>query len=305
MILEKDFPPDVRVEKEIKSLLQAGHKITLLASSPTAPNQITLWQGATIISYKMPRFIYKSSVAALKFNFYFNYWQKIINLTFADNKFEAIHLHDLPLAQVAANFAKKYQIPFVLDLHENWPAYVATATHTSSWLGNFLATKAKWYVYEKSMVHKADKVIAVIDEMRDRLILAGADPPKIEILPNTPLLAEQTEAPIENNFSEFTLFYGGGLNKHRGLQIVLAALKKLKNQNIKLVVAGSGSYAEVLKNFCHESELDEVVTWLGWQTYEEMMKILSQSDIALIPHLRSEQTDNSSPNKLYQYAWQK
>jgi glycosyltransferase involved in cell wall biosynthesis len=50
-------------------------------------------------------------------------------------------------------------------------------------------------------------------------------------------------------------------------------------------------------------ELENYVYFKGWMNFDGMARNLMQSDIALIPHLKSEQTDNSSPNKLYQYMY--
>lgn len=94
MILENTFPPDIRVEKEIKSLIAAGHEIVLACSSPASKDEAKDWNSATIIRKKMPRFIYKSSVGCLQFQFYFNYWRKYLKFVFKKYKFDAIHLHD-------------------------------------------------------------------------------------------------------------------------------------------------------------------------------------------------------------------
>ena len=40
MILENDFPPDIRVEKEARSLIEAGHKVYLLCmQKKTGPSE--------------------------------------------------------------------------------------------------------------------------------------------------------------------------------------------------------------------------------------------------------------------------
>ena len=304
MILENIFPPDVRVEKEIKSLVTAGHKIVLACSAPVSQDEKITWNGATIIRKKMPRFIYKSSVGCLQFPFYFNFWRRFLKNVFRQYKFDAIHLHDLPLAKVAKEFSEKHQIPFVIDLHENWPAMLKMAVHINTFLGKILSSNRQWQNYERKMIYQADKVIAVVKEMKERISQPDFDDNNIYILPNTIRLNDLSFEGSTVKNERTTLFYSGGINFHRGLQIVFQALKEVKKEipNILFKIVGSGSHEQVLKDFVKKNGLEENVIFLGWKSFDEMMDILKKSDIALIPHLRSEQTDNSSPNKIFQYA---
>ena len=307
MVLEGNFPPDVRVEKEIKSLINSGHKIVLACSSPKAQNMVTNWNGAEIIKKRMSKLIYKSSVAALKVPIYFNYWQKFLH-TVIDSSFDAIHLHDLPLSKVVSKIARNYNIPFVLDLHENWPAAMEIAVHTNTFLGKLLSSNKKWQNYEKKMTAEATKIITVVDEMKNRIIALGNLSNKIIVLPNSIKLSDQKNISLENVISTgFTLFYAGGINIHRGLQVLLKAIDELKTDfpTMKLLIVGDGSYRKNLNDYVKNHKLEKFVKFFGWKSYAEMMKILIQADIAVIPHLRSVQTDNSSPNKLYQYSFLK
>ena len=307
MILENTFPPDVRVEKEIKSLIEAGHQIVLASSSPASNNDEENWNGATIIRGKMSRIIYKSSIGCLHFPFYFNFWRKFLKSVFNKYEFDAIHLHDLPLAKVAKEFSTKYKIPFILDLHENWPAAMKIAVHTNTFLGKIFSSNTKWQNYEKKYVSLSDRVITVVEEMKERISLSDLNDNRIYVLPNTIYLEDTPNKYINKSSKRPTLFYAGGINIHRGLQIVLQALVEVRKEipNILFNIVGSGSFEKVLENYVREHCLDENVVFLGWKPYEEMMDILNECDIAIIPHLRSVQTDCSSPNKIFQFAYMK
>ena len=307
MILEREFPPDERVEKEIRSLTKAGHKIHIACYTKENRIRIEEQENLTIHRKQISSFIYKSSVACLKFPFYFNFWRNFIKDIFKKYSFDVVHVHDLPLAKVAKEFSVKHQIPFVLDLHENWPAAMKIAVHTNTFLGKIFSSNIHWQNYEHKYVYEADKVIVVVEEMKERISQPELDDKNIYILPNTirlnDILFEESTAINEHS----TLFYAGGINFHRGLQIVLQALKEVKREipDILFNIVGSGSYEQVLKDFVKGKGLEENVNFLGWKSYDEMMDILKKSDIALIPHLRSEQTDCSSPNKIFQYAYMK
>jgi glycogen synthase len=65
------------------------------------------FKGIHIYRRRINRFIYKSSVAALKFPIYFNWWKRYLNEVAKEQSFDIIHIHDLPLAQVGVYFKKK------------------------------------------------------------------------------------------------------------------------------------------------------------------------------------------------------
>ncbi|HJN05810.1 MAG TPA: glycosyltransferase, partial [Bacteroidales bacterium] len=144
MVLDHEFPPDPRVENEINSLTKAGHEIILACY--TLQNRPTCEKSGSTNIYRKPisKFIYKSSVGILKFPFYFNFWKSFLDSLSETLEFDAIHIHDLPLAKIGYEFAKKHNIPFVLDLHENWPSLLETSEHANTFLGKILSTNKQW-----------------------------------------------------------------------------------------------------------------------------------------------------------------
>ncbi len=305
MVLESDFPPDDRVEKEALSLANSGHTVTIACYSFKKKASEVRYKGITIIKKPISKFIYKSSVGALKFSFYFNYWFKFLIPLVEENVYDVIHIHDLPLAKIGRSLKKKYNLKFVLDLHENYPASLRTTTHTKKPLGRLLHSDRQWQNYEKKYIKEADLLITVVEEMKERIIKLGAIGEKIIVLENTPHLNE-FHVPDKTPSEEYiTLFYAGGINIYRGLQIIIKAMPLLLNEikNIRLWIIGNGSYEPNLRELIQKLHLTDYVTFYGWKNMNEIADLLSQSHIALIPHLKSEQTDCSSPNKIYQYAY--
>jgi glycosyltransferase involved in cell wall biosynthesis len=301
MILENDFPKDDRVEKEALSLIQAGHQVDLLCCSLNTSGLIYDYKGIKIIKKQISNFIYRSSIGSLKFPFYFSYWEKIIDKLLKEADYQAIHLHDLPLAKPVHKLCKKYNKRFVLDMHENYPALLELSTHTKTFLGKLLFSGKQWQQYEKQYVSKADGLITVVSEMKDRVSpYANCN---IVIVENTPPLNDITVCKINPNPNFTTLIYTGGIVYHRGLQTVIEglhlALKKVKN--IRLIIVGKGSYKPVLEKQVKELNLEKFVEFLGWNSSDEMLVNICKADIALIPHIKSIQSDNSSPNKLFHY----
>jgi glycosyltransferase involved in cell wall biosynthesis len=308
MVLDHDFPHDHRVEKEIESLTENNHEIILACLNYQTKNPLFEDKGNYKIYRKnISKFIFKSSVAVLKLPFYFKFWEKFVFEILKKEQIDAVHIHDLPLVKIGVKIKSKLNIPLIVDLHENWPASLETAIHTNTFLGKVLSSNKQWRKYEKNILIHADSIITVVDEMKDRISKLGIDEKNIFIVSNT---ISTKDFPISNkkpNPDLITLFYAGGINIHRGLQIVIKALSLLikETPNVNFNIIGSGSYQNHLENLVVRLNLENNVHFLGWKNLEEISKYLAQADIALIPHLKSEQTDCSSPNKLYQYIYAK
>ena len=305
MVLDREFPPDIRVENEIDVLQNAGHEVHLACY--TLKGRASKAQIGKLQVYRrsISKFTYKSSVGALKFPFYFNFWKRFLREICELKSFDAIHIHDLPLAKVGYSIARKYKMNFVLDLHENWPALLETSSHANTFLGKLLSSNSQWERYEKEFTSKADGVITVVEEMKERICKLGTDESKVFVLSNHYNLNNTFELHSTTTPEKTILFYAGGLTFHRGLQVVIEGLKEIlsNKKEVYLWIVGSGSYLPQLKQLVFDLEIDEHITFYGQKPFKETMELLSNSDIALIPHLKSVQTDHSSPNKLYQYMY--
>lgn len=305
MVLEGEFPPDLRVGNEVSALIESGNEVHLICSTrKNLPAEDRL-NGAYIHRYPVSNFIYKSSLGSLIFPFYFNFWRNHITRLFKKYNYEAIHIHDLPLTKIGCEIKRKYRIPLILDLHENWPGLLKHALHTRTLYGRLLFSYNKWIDYEKKMILEADVVITVIEEARDRIASLGVTNEKLCIVSNTVNFENIPSFQRKRRDDNFILFYGGGINWHRGLQIVLDSLKTLEGRNIKirLEIAGSGSYLEALRKKTNELGLDSLVIFHGQKPLNEMMELLAEADAAIIPHLRNDNNDATIPHKLFQYMY--
>lgn len=305
MVLERDFPPDLRVENEIKSLISAGHQLTIVCYSLKEDSQVFDWHGCTVYKKKIPGFIYKSSVGALRFPFYFNFWRKHLTQVIKTIEPDAIHIHDLPLASLGSYFKKKRGLKFVLDLHENWPAYLEVSSHTKGLLGTFLSNNKQWQNYELKQCNNADKVIVVVDEARERLIQLGITANKIVVVSNYPELSDFENLSISQQPTDkIVLFYAGGINEHRGLQYIIRALPLLRNNlGVELRIFGKGNYMDSLKALAQKLHVDSQVIFFGQVPYKTVLEELMKATITLIPHTKNSHTDSTIPHKLFQYIF--
>jgi glycosyltransferase involved in cell wall biosynthesis len=304
MVLDHEFPPDIRVENEISALISENHEVHLACYTRTRQREKDSYAGAFIHRKPISELRYKSSVGCLKFPFYFNFWRSFIRQLHYQYHFDAIHIHDLPLAKIGVEMKNLQGLRFLLDLHENWPALLRVADHAQSRLGRVLSTDKQWREYEIEMCSKADNVIVVVDEALDRLADLGVDSEKIVVVSNT-LNQDNFIVPDTRPDPAFlTLFYAGGINRHRGLQFVIRALRDIRSiKPVRLWLLGSGSYIQQLNQLAIENGVDQMVWFAGWKSLSEMNKLMGKADICMIPHTKSDHTDSTLPHKLFQYMY--
>ncbi len=307
MVLESEFPPDVRVENEINSLTRNGHTIHLACTTMKNHPIEEQWGKAVIYKKPISKFVYKSSVGALKLPFYFNFWRKYINSLFKKNNYDIIHIHDLPLIRIGKEIKLRHKIPMIIDLHENWPGLLSMSPHTKTIFGKLLCNIRQWENYEKEYVGYADSIIVVVKEAKARMMKLSILEQNIYIVSNTIDITgfETDHKEDKKSPGKIVFIYEGGITWHRGIQYFLTALSKIKplSGEVEFWIVGSGSYLKDLRQLSHQMGLDNVVRFLGWQPMEIVFELLSKSDFAVIPHIKSPHTDTTVPHKLFNYMY--
>lgn len=90
---------------------------------------------------------------------------------------------------------------------------------------------------------------------------------------------------------QWTILCGGRLISEKGFDIIVHALKYLKQpERFKLIITGSGPEEENLKKLVKELKVESLVNFTGWLTKEEVYKLFLQADFFVIPRWRPELT---------------
>ncbi|HCC70984.1 MAG TPA: hypothetical protein DEQ09_07535 [Bacteroidales bacterium] len=307
MTLESSFPPDKRVENEIDTLLDEGHDIHILCTGISGALKNDSYKTATIHRVFPSVLIRKSSVAALKVPVYFSYWKARIRKVLKAHNFDVVHIHDLPLIKPVLQLRKIYDFKVVLDLHENWPALLDVSLHTKTFTGKILCSIPQWKNYERKYLPRADKIIVVVEEAKERLLNLQIPGNKIIIVSNTLNINEHRiiENDKEKTGGKKVIIYEGGITFHRGIQFVLKAISHIDTaaRDLEFWIIGKGSYMEKLKKMSADLKLDHIVKFMGWQEQESVFELVNKADIAVIPHIKSEHTDTTVPHKLFHYMY--
>ena len=100
-----------------------------------------------------------------------------------------------------------------------------------------------------------------------------------------------------------TLTYVGGFDIHRGLESVLNSVPSIikKISDFKLVLVGDGANLNSLKELSQKLKVEHYISFEGWQHHSKLPSYIKAANVCLIPHLKTQQTDNTIPHKLFHY----
>lgn len=310
MVLEVDFPPDDRVEKEAISLIEKGHEVDIACYTRTGKPTKENYKGIGIIRKSIPAFIYKSGAACLVLPFYFHFWKKFLFGILVGNNYSAIHVHDLPLSKVACKLAKKYQLKIIFDQHEYYSNWIIHTRHYQKGLGRIIRLFSRWESYEKKYLSQADFVITVEEPLRQKYIQRiHVDPGKIICVPNTPLGKLFNPGNVKKEIAEryrdqFVLFYAGGLDSLRGLDIPLKAMSIVRDKisGLKLILAGRLNKGFDILGLIEELQISDIVEYLNWIDIQDMPSYLAVTTVGFFtPPGNRDEIHDTIATKIYQY----
>ncbi len=294
VLSDHTFPPDIRVEKEIGSLQEAGHDIGLVCLELKGEGKRDSWHGVPIWRMKMP--LHSVRMVGRLLDLWFLRHRKRKEIRAAAREFgpDAIHVHDLPLALASARVAKELGVPLVADFHEHYPALIKDK------VPRFLSR----YVFKKLLAEEgrvvdiADAVITVAKENVERIKRSYGKSKVYEVTNGADL--KRLDKIIYNNRGaerDYDLCYVGGITADRGLLTVINALGYTEKK-LRMVVVGEGRPRSALEERVRKLGID--VRFTGWLDFEEAMTYLLSSKIGVVPHSATVQRDHTLPHKLFQ-----
>jgi len=307
------YPWDVRVEKIARSLVTAGHDLTLLCRNDRLQPTREQIDGIEVMRLRplriAPDLLNRMWNAPLPVN---PVWWLHIASALRSVRPDLVLVRDIPLAVPCALLARRSGIPTVLDMAENYPAAIAEWLRWEHCgpLRRLERNVTLARCLERMAVALADHILVVADEQRQRLVQMGVSPGLISIVGNTPELGVSPGQNPELNDSlrrrfhgRTVMFYFGELHLHRGIDVAIRAtaiLHRTGNQPL-LVLAGRGVHEQSLRRLAAEAGVEDHVSFEGWVEPHLLPLYIANVDVALVPHHTSEHTNTTLPNKLFEY----
>lgn len=307
MILDEEYPHDVRVKREL-TILKSNNEITLLCVNYGKQKSNEIIDGVQIIRFNISKKIYKKIQAlAYTWPLYYYFWKYNINKHLKDERFDCIHAHDLPIVKVAYKYSSKTKIPLILDFHENRPEIMKFYDWTNTFLGKLLISLKKWENVQKKYSQLADKLILVTNEARDYYINKyNLLKEKVLVVPNYANVNEIENIPEDNELIEkyrhkLTIIYFGDTGLRRGTMDIVEVANMLKNNiDIHFIIAGYSKEQYILENKVKEFGLKNV-EFTGYISEYRAIQYMKACKIGISPLTRNIHHDTTFANKIFQY----
>ncbi len=310
IVVDNEFNNDIRVRNEALALQKAGHNVSVLCFE-FGSNLGNEYQGIDIERWKLkPK--YKNILFALFhfINIYSLLWSIKIKKFIKSKNIDALHIHDLYMSRSGYLATKRFNIPLILDLHENY----AYAVDDYLWMhkspAKYIVQPNKWKKIEGKYLSYPNKIIALSDSFKSYLIdkynFLSED--NIIVYTNAPDVSVLSSYSIDKKIlpkNKFTLFYFGGISKRRGVYLAIDSLKELKKQipNIQLLLIGPVDKAEQEKfnKAISATEVKDNIVFYPWKDISLLPSFIVYSDICLSPIEKNPQHESGIANKVFQY----
>ncbi|WP_035424991.1 glycosyltransferase family 4 protein [Bacillus sp. UNC438CL73TsuS30] len=185
-------------------------------------------------------------------------------------------------AFIVGKYAKKFDIPFVMDIQDVWPEAIKNAIPLPEVLVDALIYPLT--IYANKIYSLADYVVGVSKSYVQRVKKVNLDARSyLPIFIGTDLgvFDRYRDNPVNKDPNEFWITYIGTISYSYDLEAVIRAVLILKEKgftNIVFKVFGSGPLQAKFENLANQ--LGAPVDFMGHFTYEEMIPYLVRSDIA-------------------------
>lgn len=309
IVWKNDYPWDIRVEKMAAALADAGYEVCIIARNLRSAATTEMSRpGVTIRRMRPWRLELLNKTFSLP-AFFNPFWYLHILRVCGQVPVDVLIVRDLPLVLTSAAVARRYRIPLVFDMAENYPAlWMEVSKGKGATKANRILKNPRFARWIERLSFKcSDHIITVVEEARDHVFQAGVEPSTISIVSNTPDLEKcQTSHAQEKPASwagRRVMLYQGYVNRARGLAVAVRAMARLRDEfpDLLLVIVGTGDDVAALQRMVEDFHLGGAVAFSGWIPHSEIFSMIEACNIGLITHLATEHKNTTVPNKLFDY----
>ncbi|MGH2397090.1 MAG: glycosyltransferase family 4 protein [bacterium] len=304
LVTQNPYPSDVdvRTRKFVETFVTEGYRVVVISNGGYGSEVCE--RSTDLVVYRLGRDANNGIASWLGHPVPFNpVWSKWIRDLCWREKPNVVVINGLRLFLPAYMAAKALRIPVISDLSEHFPGM--GQMQNRSGLEKLLKNRPLISLLEAMTVRLADEVWVVVEDQRERLGRLYGAQQKIGIVSNTPIVRtadNSRPSARRQDTGVLTIGYVGLLEKGRGLQSVMRALRYLTDRtDIKFVIVGDGKFGPALMALAKELDVERCVEFRGWVPSDQLDDIISQFDVGIIPHFVCEFTHHTLPNKLFDF----
>jgi len=211
----------------------------------------------------------------------FNAFQKGRNIVKNQN-IEVIHSNNFSPALAGSLISSFTKAPHITTIHDIFSVYDKEFWKKWARQSNVSYTNARLVpFFEKLMMRfRFDCIHTVSDATKTDIQKLGTKKP-IHVIPNC--IQYQEQFAIEPKVKQFV--YLGRLVFYKNVEVILRAFKIVIQEfpDAKLVIAGDGPQKESLQGLVKKLHINDNITFAGYVTPEQKVKLLAESNALLFP----------------------
>ena len=307
MIAIAPYPGDPRIRREAEALEKDGYEIDIICRYSQSSNQIPKQKYGKITAYRIMKA--PSQESMIKYSV-----QSILfiaaaflrlNLMYFKKRYSIVQVHNLPDYLIFTGaFLKLFGVKLILDIHDP-----SVDLFEEKWPGKSKGIfKSLIKISERYSCKLSDHLITVTSICKEKLVERGNSPEKISLVLNT--ANENIFKFNENrNYLKITerakiLYYGTIADRqglHNAVEAMAYFLKVIPNSTLNIFGKYELSYKNKLEKLIKELNLGNNVILNGVINRDQILSIINQHDIGIVPHPCTEYTNLSLPTKAFEY----
>ncbi len=294
--------------REAEALASEGHEVHVIALRPVRGRSPAEMEGVYL--HELPLTVRRGGAVRYLYQYamFFALATAVLLIMHLKHRFQLVHVHSLPDAQVFCTVPLRLLgVPVLLDLHESMPELLMarfSLTNESPIVKGTILVQALscWF---------ASHTVVACEGIRERLLSRRVDPERVSCVYNA---VEDTGTPSspEELRSRFQLSQGinivhaGGINTERDLETAVRALARLRPEyDIDFVVVGDGDreYISHILAISIDLGLDGHIRFIGRLSPSDARALMSISPVGLVTLVSNPHTNLAWPARVAEYTF--
>ena len=301
LIVQNYYQHDVKVNRYVNVLLNNGYYVDVIALSERGMPFIEKQDKFSIFRIGLPKKRGSLIRYFMEYLVFFLESTFLVSILYFKKRYDIIHVNTLPDFLVFSTlFVKLLGAKIILDMHEIAPEFFQVKFNKSE--NNISIRFLK--IIEKLSLSFCDHSLTVTEAIKNIFIKRAISKNKIDVIMNVPDKIVEKETTKLDYSDRFNLVYHGTLTELYSLEQIITALSKLIKRipHVKLYVYGEGPSKQKLEELSASLDLEEYVSFKDYLPHQQILEILLDMDVGVLPINRNPFIDLSFSNKLGEYV---
>lgn len=273
-----------------KSLSEMGHDVTIFTTDVFRGHRISSLDKIELNGVKVRYFKCLNNLVASEMKLHISPDMRLAIKNELKN-FDLVHLHDYRSIThfYIQYYSKKYDVPYILQSHGASPQIYGNQS-----IGFTISKIMFDYFFGQKILMNSSKLIALTKTEANQYLELGANPNKVEVVPNGIRLSEYQKLPEPGIFrgkyhigaNEKIILYLGRIHKIKSIDLLLKSFSDIafNLDSVKLVIVGpDDGFLSELKKQIKDLNLDDKILYTGPLYGQDKLSVYVDANLYILP----------------------